>query len=409
MTRDGPIRCRVEPGTDSEGNELALWESAHAPDTLPRNRYGASTYPSAVRRRAVLVAVLVLAGCGTAPRGGSTAPPPPSDIPSTSASASASPPAASASATPAPEPLAWQRLEATGPSAREDHTWTVAGDGRTAFLFGGRDGATVLGDLWAYDLDADAWSELSPGDGPAARFGHEATWVDGIGLVAFAGQAGASFFNDLWAYDPEEDAWRELPATGDVPVARYGTCAALGPDGRLWISHGFTAENARFSDTLAYDFASGAWTDETPDGDKPVERCLHGCWWTDDGALTLYAGQTTGVTALGDSWTLADGAWSQAGGALPPERNLYARARLDAATLVFGGQALDGGYLADLWLLPDSDAAMQLDVEGVAPDGRSGAELVYDADGGRVLLFGGRDADGGLADLWQLDGQPLDG
>lgn len=358
-------------------------------------------------RGLALAAAVMLAGCTTAPSGQSMSP----TASATPSPASASPTAAaSAPATPAGEPLAWRQLEATGPSAREDHTWTVGGDGRTAFLFGGRDGASVRDDLWAYDLDADSWSELSPGDGPAARFGHEATWVDGIGLVIFAGQAGANFFNDLWAYDPDASDWRELPATGDLPVARYGTCAAMGPDGRLWISHGFTADGTRFSDTRAYDFASGAWTDETPDaGSRPVERCLHGCWWTDDGALALYAGQTTGTAALGDRWSLADGTWSQSDGALPPERNLYARARLDAGTLVFGGQALDGGYLADLWLLRDDVAdAAAIEVAGPAPAGRAGAELIRDDAGERVLLFGGRDANGGLADLWQLDGT-LDG
>ena len=347
-------------------------------------------------------AVVVLAGCVTAPGGESTTPiasATPSPIASTS-------PAPSASAIPAPEPLAWRQLEATGPPAREDHTWTVGAEGRTAFLFGGRDGATIHGDLWGYNLDADTWSLLSPGDGPAARFGHEATWVDGIGLVVFAGQAGATFFNDLWVYDPDAGAWQELPAAGAVPVARYGTCAALGPDGRLWMSHGFTADGVRFSDTRAYDFRTGAWTDETPDaGGKPVERCLHGCWWTDDGSLTLYAGQTTGTTALGDRWSLTDGTWSQAEGALPPARNLYARVRLDAATLVLGGQALDGSYLADLWLLPDGDAgAAAIEVTGSFPTGRSGAELIRDGTGERLLLFGGRDADGSLADLWQLAG-----
>ena len=84
--------------------------------------------------------------------------------------------------------------------------------------------------------------ELPSGDGPAARFGHEAVWVDGIGLVVFAGQNGPNFFNDLWAYEPASATWRQLPSNGAVPVPRYGTCAAVGPDGRLWISHGFTAD-----------------------------------------------------------------------------------------------------------------------------------------------------------------------
>lgn len=309
-----------------------------------------------------------------------------------------------------PEPLAWRTLDVSGPAGREDHTWTVGGDGRTAYLFGGRDGAAVFGDVWAFDLETDAWTELSAGPGPAPRFGHEAVWVEEIGLVVFAGQAGPTFFNDLWAFDPESDGWRRLPSTGAVPVSRYGSCAALGPDGLLWISHGFTSDGIRFADTRAYAFESGAWTDETPtDGPRPVERCLHGCWWTDAGELALYAGQTTGVTALGDRWTLADGVWSQVDGSLPPDRNLYARTRLDGATLIFGGLALDGSYLDDLWLLRDGVTdAIALAMDGGPPPGRSGAELIRDVGGDRVLLFGGRDGDGAHADLWELRGSALD-
>ncbi|HEX7168555.1 MAG TPA: kelch repeat-containing protein, partial [Acidimicrobiales bacterium] len=174
-----------------------------------------------------------------------------------------------------PEPLAWAQLELDGPSAREDHTWTLDPDGEVAYLFGGRDGSTVHDDTWAFDLGTDSWELLEPVGRPPARFGHETVWVDGVGLVIFGGQAGPStFFGDLWAYDPASGAWRELGAGGAQPTARYGSCASLGPDGRLWISHGFTADQARFDDTRAYDFDAEAWIDETPEGDMPVARCL---------------------------------------------------------------------------------------------------------------------------------------
>jgi hypothetical protein len=368
----------------------------------------APSVPRTVSRPWTIVTVALLAGCAapadpspaTSDRGSPTT--------TTSALPAASVPAESVapSSAPTPPPLAWDQLEVAGPPPREDHTWTLAADGTTAYLFGGRDGTTAYGDLWAFDLATDEWSTLAAGDGPAPRFGHEAAWVEDVGLVIFAGQAGTTFFDDLWAFDPVSQTWRALPSAGAAPVARYGTCAAIGPDGRLWISHGFTSDGTRFSDTRAYDFASGTWSDETPNGEVPLIRCLHGCWWTASGELALFGGQTTGVTALDDRWVLGDDGWTRVDGTGPPARNLYARARLEGATLIFGGQSLDGARLDDLWVLLDDGEAAQLTPEGTPP-GRSGAEMVVDAGRGRVLLFGGLGTDGVLDDAWALAGDPL--
>jgi hypothetical protein len=313
-----------------------------------------------------------------------------------------------------PEPttsgVAWRQIDTTGkaPPAREDHTLTVSPDDATAYLFGGRtlDGQ-VLGDLWALDLASDAWSRVR--GGPPARFGHNAAWVDGVGLVIFAGQGQTGFFNDLWAYDPAADQWTELPGHGERPISRYGSCAAVGPDGRLWISHGFTSEGTRFADTRAYDFAIGSWTDETPAAERPSERCLHGCWWTDDGRLALFAGQTTGVLALGDLWRLTPGprpgtnAWSMVERAdrWPADRQLYAFTRWGPGTIVFGGRGLDGRYLTDAWLFADRGVPTRIRA-AESPAARAGAELIADPRRGRVLLFGGRDAETAFADLWEL-------
>jgi hypothetical protein len=361
-------------------------------------------------RLPALVALLLLGACATTP---ATSGPSSSAAPSDPGATTTHAPSATAtvllSPSAPPGPVAWSQVDASGPAAREDHTWTVDPEAGVAYLFGGRDGTAVFGDTWAYDLATDAWTQLAPEASPAGRFGHEAAWVDGIGLVIFAGQASVdAFFGDLWAYDPVANTWSELPATGALPTPRYGSCAAIGPDGRLWISHGFTQDQARFSDTRAYDFDTYRWTDETPaDGGRPVERCLHGCWWTDDGQLALYAGQTTGTTALDDRWTFADGTWTRIEGSLPSARNLYARARHDGATIVFGGQAIDASYLGDLWLLADgsADAAPILPVgDGPEPVGRAGAELIVDTERGRALLFGGRTSDGALDDVWTLAG-----
>jgi hypothetical protein len=348
--------------------------------------------------------ITALAACSTAE------PAPPSASPGASPSATG---ASSSVESPSPGAAGWAELTASGtaPAPREDHTWTPTPDGATAYLFGGRGETTTFDDLWAYSVASDAWRALAPsGESPPARFGHSAVWAPGIGLVIFAGQAGAAFFNDLWAYDPASNAWRSLPANGSLPVARYGSCGAVGPDGRLWISHGFTSEGQRFADTRAYDFETGTWSDETPIGDAPIRRCLHACWWTDDGALTLYGGQTTGTTALGDVWRLARGerpgtnSWTmiQPAGGSPADRNLYASARWGPGTLIFGGQGLDGDYLGDTWWLGDDATAMPLDAGGAGPSGRSGSEMIVDGPNGRLLLFGGRNGESTLGDLWRL-------
>lgn len=354
----------------------------------------------------------ILLGLGLAACSAAQSPSPSgTGVPGSTTSASLSPSSMPAATPTPPESIGWHRVadEGQAPAGREDHTWTVAPDGRTAYLFGGRDGAgRAFDDLWSYDLTADRWQRIG-GNGPPARFGHNAAWVDGVGLVIFAGQRPTAFFNDLWAYDPANDRWRQLPGGGDAPVARYGSCAAVGPDGRLWISHGFTSEGSRFADTRAYDFTTQAWTDETPAGERPVERCLHGCWWTDDGRLALYAGQTTGVPALGDLWQLVPGprigtnTWAEVapGRQWPADRQLYASTRWGSATVIFGGGTLSGAFLDDSWLIRDNGTARRLRT-GIGPTARSGAELIADVQRGRLLLFGGRNADDAMRDTWEL-------
>jgi hypothetical protein len=362
----------------------------------------------------VVVVSLLVAACASAvtptpSAGGAT---PTASIPSPTATGTgAGSPVPSPAPTESPPPEWAEQIPSDGvtPTPREDHTWTVDPASGIVYLFGGRDGRTAMADLWTFDLARNRWAQLAPAaDEPSARFGHEAAWVDGVGLVVWAGQASATtFFDDLWAYEPDTHAWRELPQPGDRPSARYGSCSGLGPDGRLWISHGFTADDGRFADTWAYDFEAGSWAETTPAGRGPVERCLHGCWWTDDGRFVLYAGQTTGVAALDDLWLLEGpgtptAAWRQAQIERPPARNLYAFARDGASTVIVGGLGNDG-FLADVFRIDDPGLTpVPIAPLGEAPAARNGAALISDPTIDRLVIFGGRSVDGAFGDTWSL-------
>jgi hypothetical protein len=333
--------------------------------------------------------------------------PPPSVAPSPDAPAS-QPPASPSTPpeSPAADILAWAELTPSGPSpaAREDHTLTLEPGARAGWLFGGRAQSSSFDDLWRYDLATDTWSEVQPeGAKPAGRFGHTGTWVDGVGLVVWSGQRGSEFFNDLWAYDPATNRWQTLPDPGSRPAARYGSCAALGPDGRLWISHGFTADDGRYDDTWAYDFAAGAWFPETPEGTIAPIRCLHDCLWTPGGQFVLYAGQTTGAPAIGDLWARrADAGWvSYAEG--PAARQLYALGAVGETGYVFGGAGVDREPLRDLWLLDLEALTWRVGAPtGDRPAARAGAAFLADPEGSRFVLFGGEQGSTALDDTWQL-------
>jgi hypothetical protein len=227
--------------------------------------------------------------------------------------------------------------------------------------------------------------------------------VPDVGLVVFSGQAGGAFFNDLWAYAPETNMWRQLTSAGSVPEPRYGSCAGLAPDGRLWISHGFT-DQGRFFDTRAYDFTKGEWTDISREDPVPVIRCLHDCVWTPDGRFVLYGGQTNGVAALGDLWTRpARGDWQPQPAPPLEARQLYAVTTFGSLAWIFGGANEGHTPLRDLWTLDLSDLTWhEVSVGGSIPPARLSATLVTDAARSRLLLFGGKSSETAYDDLWEL-------
>ena len=72
---------------------------------------------------------------------------------------------------------------------------------------------------------------------------------------------------------PWQTTGRASRTTGRSPSPAMARVRRSATDGRLWISHGFTEDGVRFSDTRAYDFEAGTWSDETPDG-RPARRAL---------------------------------------------------------------------------------------------------------------------------------------
>ncbi|MBX3071376.1 MAG: hypothetical protein KF883_12805 [Thermomicrobiales bacterium] len=318
-------------------------------------------------------------------------------------------PARHASALPAPE---WQELTVSGdiPAARWDHHLAADAASQTLMVFGGRDDAgNALGDTWLFDLQTSAWKEV-PGDGPAARFGSAHASVASGGHLLFGGQAGSTFFNDTWRFDFADRSWQLLDdGATTAPSPRYGLGAMTDPDENLFISHGFTFEG-RFDDSWRFDFASQTWENSTPEGPRPLNRCLHEVVAVarTSNAL-LYGGCSSGYGPCpqGDAWLMdaATNSWidvTPASG--PAARSNPALTWSDASggVILFGGQT-EAGKTNDLWLGTLSGEKLaweELTVSESMPAPRSShdtAELES-----AIYLFGGLSDNGAVNDLWVL-------
>jgi hypothetical protein len=310
-------------------------------------------------------------------------------------------------------PAAWTLVDAAGPAARWDHTFSADPVTGRLLLVGGRDAAGApFGDTWVYTPADNTWTQVE-GAAPSPRFG-QAVAVDAANraLYLFGGQAdGATFFNDTWRLDLDDLAWSEIP-TGDVrPSPRYGTSAVLDGDGNILVSHGFTFEG-RFDDTWSLDPATGVWTDVSPAAEtRPLKRCLHEAVWdAQQNRMLLYGGCSSGFGPCpqGDFWAFDPAArtWSDlTPAASPAARSNPALVRDDASGAVWLIDGLtDAGYVADLWALDlanQSPAWAETAQGEIVPEPRASHDAtILD---GAAYLFGGFGNAGPLADLWRLD------
>ncbi len=322
------------------------------------------------------------------------------------------------SATPTSGTLSWRRVNAIGsgansdefPAPRRDHS--AVWDGSHLYVFGGRSGDRTLGDLWAFGTWAQEsqWNnKLQANEGPPARFGHNAVWDAQRGrMIIFGGQNGSTFYNDVWDFEPATGRWTSNIRSGiqAAPQPRYGAGAAYDEAGHLVITHGFTTEG-RFDDTWQRDLALTSWQDVSPQGTRPIERCLMRAVWDSTAKrLLMFGGQTTSTPFLGDLWALSSAGWTELKAEpRPSPRNFYAMAFADQAGQAFlvGGRT-DQGPANDLWLFDSaSDSWNQPSVAGEPPSARYGHDAAWLGGGLSLFVFGGNDGSADLNDLWQLN------
>jgi len=227
----------------------------------------------------------------------------------------------------------WREITPSGgdaPSARRNGTAIYDARNRRVILFGGTDSLGNLNDVWSFDVDGRTWEKRTPTGGPPApRFGHNAVYDP----------AGHRFFSDTWLLDLSTFRWTEAtPASR--PAARYGSASVFDVGSRRLAMFGGFTTAGRYQDSQAFSPDAAAWTDLTPPGTRPVERCLHtAAYEAARGRMIVYGGQRSGP--LDDLWAfdLAAATWSNLTPPSRPSGRMFASSFVDrdGRFCVFGG------------------------------------------------------------------------
>ena len=145
-------------------------------------------------------------------------------------------------------------------------------------LFGGCAGDSFFtclpftrGETWAYDYNVNTWTNLNPGPTPSPRHAHRMAYDTGSDrIVLFGGILGTDVFNLLpgtWAYDYNANSWTEMnpeeapPRTDTHDMAYDPKADRIVHAGSIFVSEA----------TWAYDFDSDTWI-HTDTGPPPSVR-----------------------------------------------------------------------------------------------------------------------------------------
>lgn len=301
----------------------------------------------------------------------------------------------------------WQNITPpSGPAPSPRATGTAIFDGSRMIIFGGRGASGDVNDVWAFDFDQRAWQELTPASGPAPLPRRTPNGIfDPVNnqMIIWSGQNGGTSLNDIWAFDLTGNTWRELQPPDPKPAIRYGAASVYDPQSHSLVTFAGFTNQGRFDDTWRYDIAQNVWLDISPDGTRPLERCLHAATYDPLAhQMIIYGGQNSG--ALGDLWAfdLATQSWRELTPDIsPPGRWFPAIAFLEheESVIIFGGRT-SAGRDDDLWqYVSFAGEWIELQQSPTAPAPREGAMAVYRPDHAELYLFGGL-GDSYFNDVW---------
>ncbi len=243
----------------------------------------------------------------------------------------------------------WRPLATlNAPAPRTDHTaiWT----GSRMIVWGGFDAIGPRADGHSYDPLGDRWVRVADTGAPIPRNAHTAVWT-GSQMIVYGGQgvfappipnAVDRVFADGGVYSPGTDAWSAIALGG--PAVRDHTAIWNGVRMIVWGGHNSNALTITpVNIGSRYNVFANTWLATTPNV-APSARTAHTAVWT-GGEMLIWGGRSAFLTVLDtgsryasllDRWTTMNSAFAA------PPRMAHTAVWTGTQMVVWGGTDFAG-------------------------------------------------------------------
>ncbi len=159
----------------------------------------------------------------------------------------------------------------TQPLKLATHNLAYDAESDRVVLFGGDAEGVPSDETWAYDLNANTWTNMEPAARPSRRHSHALAYdAESDRVVLFGGHLpsvyfGASVHSDqTWAYDFNTNTWTNMePPTQPLKLAAHNLTYDAESD-RVVLFGGDAPGLNSDDQTWAYDLNANTWTDLSP-------------------------------------------------------------------------------------------------------------------------------------------------
>lgn len=205
----------------------------------------------------------------------------------------------------------WQQLspDQAGPTRRYGHSAIYDTAGDRLIISHGFTSAGRFDDTWAFSLSSNTWRDISPpSNRPLRRCLHDAAYDSVNNQMLLYGGCASGFgpcpLGDLWAFDLNTNRWTERTGAAKPPARQWYGLQFDGRRGRL-VLFGGSGGGGLLGDTWEYNPAANAWAEPALQGSAPPARERHEAAYAGDLGAMFFFGGRTGSGLTNELWMLA--------------------------------------------------------------------------------------------------------